>query len=184
MERGFDRVTLAEIAAAADVSEGTVYNYFPAKEDLFFSGMEVFEERLVDAVADRPAGESVLDAFRRVVLDGTSRLADPAVAELARQAVSTIRESPTLRAREREIVAHHTARLAALIAHETGAPADDPTAATAAGALMSAQRAIVAYVHARAGAGERGPKLASSTRREGRKAFALLEQGLGGFAVR
>ncbi|BBJ40169.1 hypothetical protein SSPO_028870 [Streptomyces antimycoticus] len=34
LERGFDRVTVAEVAAAAEVSVNTVYNYFPAKEDL------------------------------------------------------------------------------------------------------------------------------------------------------
>src|SRR5512139_1460209 len=47
--RGFDRVTVAEIAAASEVSEGTVFNYFPTKEDLFWSGMDVFEARLVEA---------------------------------------------------------------------------------------------------------------------------------------
>ncbi len=35
LERGFDAVTIAEVAEAADVSVNTVYNYFPAKEDLF-----------------------------------------------------------------------------------------------------------------------------------------------------
>ncbi len=37
-DRGFDAVTVAEVARAADVSEGTVYNYFPTKEDLFYGG--------------------------------------------------------------------------------------------------------------------------------------------------
>src|SRR5437879_13605264 len=68
-ERGFDAVTVAEIARAADVSEGTVFNYFPAKEDLFYGQTESFETALVDAVRDRPAGESALAAFRRFVLD-------------------------------------------------------------------------------------------------------------------
>src|SRR2546430_1522303 len=36
-QRGFDGVTVAEVATAADVSEKTVYNYFPTKEDLFFA---------------------------------------------------------------------------------------------------------------------------------------------------
>ena len=49
-QKGFDRVSVAEIARAANVSEVTVFNYFPTKEDLFYGGMEFFEEQLVDAV--------------------------------------------------------------------------------------------------------------------------------------
>ncbi len=42
-DRGFDAVTVAEVARAANVSEVTVFNYFPTKEDLFFGGMQFFE---------------------------------------------------------------------------------------------------------------------------------------------
>src|SRR6202521_3615710 len=69
-ERGFDTVTVAEIARLADVSEVTVFNYFPSKEDLFYGGMQFFEEQLIDAVRSRPRGESALGAFRRRLLDG------------------------------------------------------------------------------------------------------------------
>src|SRR3954452_22104145 len=63
-ERGFDTVTVAEIAAAADVSEKTVFNHFPTKEDLAFAGREEGIARLVAALTERPAGTSVLDVFR------------------------------------------------------------------------------------------------------------------------
>jgi AcrR family transcriptional regulator len=62
-ERGFDAVTVAEVAAAAEVSEATVFNYFPTKEDLFYSGLEAFEAMLLDAVRERPPGESALAAL-------------------------------------------------------------------------------------------------------------------------
>src|SRR4051794_14275781 len=67
-ERGFDAVTVGEVARAADVSEKTVFNYFATKEDLFYSGMEAFEDRLLGAVRDRAPGETVLAAFRRFLL--------------------------------------------------------------------------------------------------------------------
>src|SRR3954452_17643841 len=63
-ERGFDAVTVAEVAAAADVSEKTVFNHFPTKEDLAFAGREQAIAQFVTAIAERPPGASVLDVFR------------------------------------------------------------------------------------------------------------------------
>src|SRR5436190_17452924 len=68
-ERGFEQVSVAEIARAAEVSEATVFNYFAAKEDLVYSGLETFEAELLGAIRERPGGESVLDAFARFILE-------------------------------------------------------------------------------------------------------------------
>ena len=184
VERGFDAVTVAEVAREADVSTGTVFNYFPTKEDLFYSGMEVFEERLLDAVPDRPAGESVLAAVQRVVLDGIPRLARDDTAEVIASAARVVGSSRSLQAREREIVARYTEQLAALVAEETGRPADDVEPAAVAAALMGVQRALVAYVHASVLAGRRGAKLAADARSQATRAFARLEAGLGDYAVK
>src|SRR3954464_4280836 len=67
-DRGFEGVTVAEGAREADVSEKTVFNYFPAKEDLFYSRLEAFEEDLLAAIRERRAGTSVLAAFRAFLL--------------------------------------------------------------------------------------------------------------------
>src|SRR5260370_449764 len=74
-ERGFDAVTVAQVAKAADVSEATVFNYFPTKESLFFGQMQTFEEALIQAVRERRGGESVLAAFRRFIDEGSKHLA-------------------------------------------------------------------------------------------------------------
>src|ERR671935_84405 len=69
LERGFDAVTVAEIARAADVDAKTVYNYFPSKPELFYHRFLEFEQAMVDAVRERERGMSILAAFGRFVLD-------------------------------------------------------------------------------------------------------------------
>ena len=56
LARGFEAVTVTEVAAAAGVSEKTVYNYFPTKESLVLDQIQGQIERLVGAVRDRPRG--------------------------------------------------------------------------------------------------------------------------------
>jgi AcrR family transcriptional regulator len=184
IERGFDAVTVADVAREADVSPGTVFNYFPTKEDLFYSGMELFEERLIDAVRDRPRGESVLAAFRCVVLEGIPNLAREETAEVIAEASRVVASSRSLQAREREVVARYTEQLAALIAEETRRAPGDVEPAAVAAALMGAQRGLVAYVHASVRAGRRGTKLASGARAQAKRAFERLERGFGDYAVR
>jgi AcrR family transcriptional regulator len=182
--RGFDAVTVADVAREAEVSVGTVFNYFPAKEDLFYGRMQDFGAALVDAVRERSPGESVLTAFRRFVFDGAEALADAERADAIVSAKRTVNGSAALRAREREIVARTTHALADLIAQETGCAAGDLGPLVAANALIGAQRALVEYVHEAVLAGTRGRRLTSATRSGGERAFALLERGLADYAVK
>jgi AcrR family transcriptional regulator len=176
-DRGFDQVTVAEVAREAEVAESTLFNYFPTKEDLFFSQMEAFETRLVVAVRDRPPGESALSAFQRIVLDGTARLAADQVADLIAQAARLIARSPALQAREREVVARATEALASVIAAETKSGKDAVEPWALAGSLLCVQRALVRHVRARVLAGRRGPGLAADAKAQTKRAFALLEKG-------
>src|ERR687885_383370 len=82
--RGFDRVTVAEVAAAAGVSEKTVFNYFPTKEDLFFDEVPARQAALVDAIRRRQPGESIVAALRRLQAGDCRRLCSPAFATFAR----------------------------------------------------------------------------------------------------
>ena len=68
-ERGFDTVTVAEVAAAAGVSAKTVFNYFPVKEDLVLDGRQRIEEELLLAVSNRPVGSSVIGAVKAHTLE-------------------------------------------------------------------------------------------------------------------
>jgi AcrR family transcriptional regulator len=183
-ERGFDAVTVAQVARAADVSEMTVFNHFPTKEDLFFAGMQFFEERLLEAVRGRAADVSALEAFRRQVVDSCSQLAAEEHTEVIARAAALIGGSPALQVREREIVARYTQRLAELLAAETGARPSDVEPWSVASALMGTHRALVAYARGRVLAGRRGRKLAADTRAQARLAFQRLANGLADYAVR
>jgi AcrR family transcriptional regulator len=180
-EHGFDAVTVAEIAREAEVSEVTVFNYFPTKDDLFFGGMEFFEDKLIDAVRSRAPGVSVLAAFREPVLDGLARLETDETALLIAKSAALINASPSLQVRERELVARYTEVLARLIADEGNAEADDVEASGIAAALMGSQRALVAYVRTRVLAGERGPALVEQARSQATRVFARLDRGLASY---
>ena len=183
-KKGFDRVSVAEIARAADVSEVTVFNYFPTKEDLFYGGMEFFEEQLIESVRSRPKGDSAVKAFRRRLLVGADRLESKPSAEAILKAAQLVSASPSLVARERALVERFTARLAQLLAQETGADAEDVEPLTVASALMATHRALVGYVRRRVLAGRRGARLAEEYRSQARRAFARLERGLAAYAVK
>jgi AcrR family transcriptional regulator len=66
-ERGFDAVTVADVAHRAEVSEQTVYNYFASKEALVFDEEEAFTARFIALANDRP-GVRLIDAVRNEVL--------------------------------------------------------------------------------------------------------------------
>src|SRR3954464_9208050 len=69
LERGYDQVSIRDIADAADVSTTTLFKHFTGKEALVFDDDTDTETRLVDAVRRRAAGQSILGALRRHVLD-------------------------------------------------------------------------------------------------------------------
>jgi len=186
-DRGFDRVTVAEVAREAQVAEATVFNYFRTKEDLFYSRLEAFGARLLEAVSARDAGEPALVAFRRFLLESGGLLVeleagDPEALERLRTVNQVVAASPALLAREQQAIARYTDSLAGLLAAETGAPADDVRAQVAANALMGVQRALIDYVRRRVLADDEPARLAADVRRLAKRAFALLEHGLGDYA--
>lgn len=184
-DRGFDRVTVADIARQAQVAPATVFNYFATKEDLFYSPLETFGEHLIEAIRAREAGESVLVAFRRF-LDGNDgllariRAGDAEAAQRARTVNRVIADSPALQAGERTAFARTTDSLAALIAEE----GDDVHAYVVANALMGVHRALVDHVRRRVLAEDDLTGLDAEVRDLCAGAFALLERGLDGYAVR
>src|SRR4051794_8345541 len=178
-ERGFERVTVAEIARAAEVSEQTVFNYFPTKEDLVYWRLEAFEDELLSAVRERAPGESILAAFGRFVLEQRGLLAaqDWESRKQLTELTRTIVESPALLARERQIFDRYTASLAGLIAQETGIGGVEPW--VVANALMGVHRALLDRSREQIVAGAPSDRIRRDVRAQGKRALAALEHGLG-----
>ncbi|MGZ4431687.1 MAG: TetR/AcrR family transcriptional regulator [Gaiellales bacterium] len=171
--RGFDHVTVAEVAAAAGVSEKTVFNYFPTKEDLFFDEAPAIEAALLEAVRGRRKGESIPASLRRLQTGQCGRMCSSGFARFAR----IIEESAPLRAKELELMARFTDSLTAAIRSELGVPELD--ARVAANALMSVQWQFFRNARVQALAGRHGPAAARRLRADLKRAYELLEHGLG-----
>jgi AcrR family transcriptional regulator len=173
LKKGFDHVTVADVAAAAGVSEKTIFNYFPTKEDLFFDRASEQEAALLAAVRDREPGESIVAALERAQAAHCDRMCTPAFAAFAR----VIENSPALQAKELEIMARHTESLAAVIRAELGVAQLE--AKIAANALVGIQWQLFRNARELALVGRHGPGARRRLRAVGKRAFKLLDDGLG-----
>jgi AcrR family transcriptional regulator len=184
-ERGFEQVTVTEIAREAEVSPATVFNYFPTKEDLFYSRLEAFEEELLTAVRQRAPGQSVIDAFGGFLLGqgGVLTMDAPGADEQLRTITRIITDSPALLARERQVFDRYSQALAALLAEETGAEADDAVPHVVANALLGLHRALIDQVRREALAGSPVEAIREGVRAGAERAIAQLTQGLAGYGA-
>jgi AcrR family transcriptional regulator len=179
--RGFDEVTISQVAEAAGVSKMTVTNYFPRKEDLVFDRAEVIIRGLAGAVTARAPGESLLAAVRRdyaeriAAGDVTLGVPTPAFARM-------VRGSHALTSRRREIADLTEQALGDAIAAEAGA--DDPQQQIVAAQLASVHRVLFAEGTSRILAGQPRDEICRALATAASRAFDLLEPSLGGYRVR
>ncbi|MEU6265702.1 TetR/AcrR family transcriptional regulator [Saccharopolyspora shandongensis] len=124
LERGFDKVTVAEIADAADTAVSTLFVHFPGgKEALVLGDAGEREAALAAAVRNRPEGGSVLDALRDFLATRGPFAPDPEPE--VRRIADLVVVTPALRAYARTLWTSCEAALARVIAEETGRHADD-----------------------------------------------------------
>jgi len=148
IQRGFDKVTIDEIAAAADVGRMTVFNHFPRKEDLFFDRDHEVRALLREAVQQRAAGVAPLEALHRfahrLVADKNPLVEFSAASQAF---VATTEASETLKARARAI-RDELAQVAAIaLAESVGRAGDDPDARLAASLLLATWTVALAEGH-------------------------------------
>ncbi|MGV4925744.1 TetR/AcrR family transcriptional regulator [Streptomyces sp. BHT-5-2] len=161
VEHGYDQVGIRDIAEAADVSTTTLFKHFPGKEALVFDEGDEIRDALLAAVRDRPAGRSIPGALRDHVLHARlpkGEHGDPRFTQL----LELVENTPALRAYSRRMWMQHEIDLAAAIAEEIGAPADDP-----------ACRALAHFALEARDLGHDGPDPEAAVNR----AFDLLEHG-------
>ncbi|MGK5530325.1 TetR/AcrR family transcriptional regulator [Streptomyces sp. URMC 129] len=143
LERGFDAVTVAEVAEAADVSVNTVYNYFPTKEELFLDRGAEFVDRPSRRVRERAPGESAADAILRGLReDIAARQPWMGLTEGYVRFMRVAFGSSALMARLMRMQQETTQRLGQTLCEEVGADPGDHTPDLIALQLMSLQSDI------------------------------------------
>ncbi|WP_280701645.1 helix-turn-helix domain-containing protein [Kitasatospora sp. GP82] len=126
LERGYDQVSIKDVAEAADVSTTTLFKHFSGKEALVFDEEAEIEAGLVAAVRERPPGRPIPAALRDyVLLARIDAAADPGFAPF----LKLIDDTPALRDYAHRIWMRHETALAHAIAEDIGAPEDDTTCA-------------------------------------------------------
>src|SRR5580692_8543917 len=76
LERGFDEVRVSEIAAACEVSEKTIYNYFPTKESLLLDREEAMTAAIRRALGPGGARMSPIDAAVALITEEVRQIYD------------------------------------------------------------------------------------------------------------
>lgn len=180
--RGFDAVTVAEVARAADVSEKTVFNYFPAKEDLVLHGGAERRAALIEAIRARPRGASLVKPFRESTmgfLDAVERGPVEAIVAVPR----LVAQSKSLRDRLFLGWEEEAATLSPVIAEEVGQPEGDLVPAVVARTLAWTHRLVFRAAFMRLLAGEDRREVAADLRGQARRAYDQLERGLRDYGV-
>jgi AcrR family transcriptional regulator len=180
--RGFDAVTVADIARAANVSEKTVFNYFPAKEDLVFSAGMQRTAALVEAVRTRPEGASIVEPFRRWTMDYLDRVEREPVQSLT-AIPRLVMRSDQLRTRLFVGWEQEAAMLGPVIAEQVGEPPDSLVPLVVARSLAWTHRVIFRAAFTRLIDGEDPATVAADLRVQAAAAYDLLEQGLAGYGA-
>ena len=173
IERGFENVTVAEVAAAANVAKMTVFNYFSRKEDLFFDRAGEGEALVDEGLRRRKKGQSPLVALHEILLELIDSGHPLGKIDAGVDTFWTaVRKSPALRARAREMQSAMENHVATKLAAAVGAPDKDPLSLLAASLLVAAWRAAYRSALAQHVAGEKRTTVMAGY-------IALVDRGFG-----
>jgi AcrR family transcriptional regulator len=148
-DRGFDQVTVDDIAEAADVGRKTVFNHFARKEDMFFDLDEAGRDALLAWMAERPQGTSPVESLRAFAHQAAEG-ASPYVVFIpeSRMFVETMLASDALKARARAIRDELATLVAAMLVEAAGDEAKAAEANLVASMLLAAWTVALGEAHA------------------------------------
>nr|WP_095871273.1 TetR family transcriptional regulator [Streptomyces sp. TLI_235] len=179
LEHGFNQVSVAQVAEAAEVSKRTLFAYFPTKEDLVVHRLADHEAEAARVVRSRPPGATPLAALREHFLTGlrerdpiTGLNDHPQVLRLTRM----ILDAPALVARMEGFKAGAERALAEALRETADTP--ELTARLAAVQIVAVQWALAQDNAARLAHGESADARSATATADAEHAFALLENGL------
>ena len=187
-ERGFEAVTVTEIADQADVARATLFSYFPTKESIVLG--VVGDDDPAAIVAARAPGTAPLDAlrahYRGFARGGAAdAVGDPAAADDGTRgpdlltSVRIITQSPALTAGVSRLLGSQQAALARVLAAETGAGDADIRPDLAAAQICAVISALKSTFFGRLAAGESFEQAAARLPGDVELAFDLLQHGIG-----
>lgn len=187
LERGFDGVRVSEVAAACEVSEKTVYNYFPTKESLVLDREEESADALRRALGPGATHASPIDAVIAIFEDELDELVrhfsatEPATFSVIVRFNDLVESTPALKSARNEMMENLAQVAARAMAARVGVDPDDPEPQIAADALLGLwrvyYRAILRYSPRLRTVGEFRDAVMNDVRRAGR----LIDTGLWSF---
>jgi AcrR family transcriptional regulator len=189
LQRGFDAVRVTEVAAACEVSEKTVYNYFPTKESLILDMEEETAAGLRRALGPGTAHQSPIDAtvamlesdIRRMFLDFS---ADEEIdLTMIRRFGELVESTPSLRAAQRDMADRLVEVAAELLAERAGVNPDDPEPQIAANAIMGLWRIQFRAMSRYAEPGRSAEEIEQLVLADVQRAARLVDTGLWSFGV-
>ena len=139
-ERGFEHVTIADIAAAADIAPRTFFAYFPSKEAVVFHDFDALFDSLQERIEGRPASETAIDALRGWLENSMpSAHTEDEDATLRKR---MCHDEPGLAAHQQHLLARLEVLLREGVARDLGEPPDGLRPKLVAAAAVAAMAAI------------------------------------------
>jgi AcrR family transcriptional regulator len=189
LERGFEEVRVADVAAAAGVSEKTVYNYFATKESLLLDREEEMAEVLRAALGQGASMSSPIEAAVQVILDDTRHLfamwkgLDSEAFRTVLKFGGLIESVPSLRAAQRDMMDRLTQVAAEAMASRAGVDPLDPEPQIAAAAIVGLWGVQYRALSKQAATAATDDDAHRAVVSEVRRAARLIETGLWSFSL-
>jgi AcrR family transcriptional regulator len=190
LERGFDEVRISEIAAACEVSEKTIYNYFPTKESLVLDREESIAADIRWALGADP-GMSPVEAAVHTISEDLTRMLQywndgaisPTDLSLFRRFRDMLENTPSLRAAQREMMDRLVEVAAHAMAERAGIDPEEPEPLIAANAIMGLWRVQFTAMHKYADGTKSPTEMRDLVLAEVKRAARLIDTGLWSFGL-